>query len=72
MMQIKKLQLKERFRFRLKLRDFPQIIYKIVPYVPDFVPFLFFFFNFYFENPCLQPPKNVPWNEARERVLVEA
>ena len=42
-MQIKKLQLKERFRFRLKLSDFPQIIYQIVPYVPDFVPFLFFF-----------------------------
>ena len=46
MMQIKKLQLKERFRFRLKLRDFPQIIYQIVPYVPDFVPFLFFFSKF--------------------------
>ena len=71
MMQIKKLQLKERFRFRLKLRDFPQIIYQSVPYVPDFVSFLFFF-NFYFENPFLQPPKNVPRNKARERVLVEA
>ena len=46
MMQIKKLQLKERFRFRLKLRDFPQIIYQIVPYVPDFVTFLFFFLIF--------------------------
>ena len=43
MMQIKKLQLKERFQFRLKLRDFPQIIYQSVPYVPDFVSFLFFF-----------------------------
>ena len=43
MIQTKNLQLKERSRFRLKLRDFSTIIYQIVPYVPEFVPFLFFF-----------------------------
>ena len=31
-----------------------------------------FFFNFYFKNFCFQLPKNVPWNEAHEKLLVEA
>ena len=48
------------------------MLYKIVSYVQEFVPFKFFFFNVYFENPCLQLPKNVPWNDAREKLLVES
>ena len=31
-----------------------------------------FFFNFYFKKFCFQLPKNVPWNEAHEKLLVEA
>ena len=31
-----------------------------------------FFLNFYFKNFCFQLPKNVPWNEAHEKLLVEA
>ena len=29
-------------------------------------------FQSYFENFCFQLPKNVPWNEVREKLLVEA
>ena len=28
-----------------------------------------FFFNFYFKDFCFQLPKNVPWNEAHEKLL---
>ena len=56
-------------RCRLNLLDLPQIICQILPHVQDFVPFKIFF---YFENLCFQLPKNVPWNDAREKLLVEA
>ena len=57
---------------RLKLCDFTQIIYQIVPYASDVVPINVFSWIVTLKTPCLQLPENVPWNEACEKLLVEA
>ena len=56
-------------RCRLNLLDLHKLYVKLFPTFKTLCLSRFFF---YFENLCFHRPKNVPWNDAREKLLVEA
>ena len=73
MMKIMTWKTTSRGTFRVdvsKLRDFFHKLYiKFFPTLETL--YLSIFLIFTLKTNCLQPSKNVPWNEARENALVE-